>query len=368
MNKMKRMFAGVLALVMIMAGAIVAPTQADAAADIKDKIIYEKMDHASHWNADNPTAPIKEGYVFGGWFRAADAEAEGAELEAGTTNYYAPYTKDEMSQVSAGTAYAKFVPAQVLSVKAQNEAGTNANTTKANVRVMTSVDSRNYDFVGFDIWLVNKNKLYKDNDYTAKLPLQTTKVYDGIMAGGKEMLAEDIFGNLSDYVAVWKLGNIAKEHFAKIIYVRPYWITMDGTKVEGLAKYVHVEDQYNGYVSVPVNLLGGESVAAGVLNLVSSTSGLALAGDSEDIAFEAGRLMPEMAFNYDSKSNTVKMAGNVSTQGNASSKESLYANIRFKKSSFSATTNFTVTPISFADWDADTVDTLKVWDVQYVVK
>ena len=362
MNKIKRMFAGVLAFVMVVIGIVVTPTQADAAV-AEDMVIYEEYsaeDTAKYWKVDGKVAPIKEGYVFGGWFANVDAKGTTTEVSE-DGKYYDPLT------TVSGAAYAKFVPAQVLSIKAQNTETTKADSTITDVRVMTSLDSKNYEKIGFDIWLSNKNKLYKDDN--AKTQLETENIYKGVLRGGKPVDAVDIFGGVSRYVSVWQLGKVAQKYFGNIIYVRPYWITIDGTKVEGLAKYVHVEDEYLGYTSIPVNLLGGENVAAGVWSLKADKA-LVLAGDSETIAFEAGRVLPDMAFKFESDSQTVKMAGNAKEVNKYSEEltgenETLLANIRFKSSGVTAGTVFTVTPETFADWNEELV-TPRIWDVKYV--
>ena len=109
------------------------------AAVAEDKVIYEEVGSiANYWKADNKTAPVKAGYVFGGWFKTSTANAVGAEayVNGGATSYYAPLKSTELNTDEdadcdyTGTAYAKFVPAQVLSVKAQNSAATVTNSTE----------------------------------------------------------------------------------------------------------------------------------------------------------------------------------------------------------------------------------------------
>lgn len=343
----KKLTAGVLATGMISAGILVVPKQADAAI-VEDKVIYEEgYDIKTYWNAENPKAPVKAGYVFGGWYSAKE---ENAFL-----------TKEQAAQ--ATTAYAKFVPAQVLSVKAQNMADTTADTPTTYVRVISSLDSKNYSKVGFDIYLANSVKLYKNNDTQAKEPLETDKIYDGILVGKnkQEKRAVEIFGGVSKYVSVWQLTGIANAHFQKIIYVRPYWITMDGTKVEGLAKYVHIEDDYNNYISVPVNLLNKDvaaQVAAGAVNVTYGDATLTLK------EVEAGRMLPEMAAIQ--SANTIKMVGNALTPGEYNGNETLYANIRFKKPS--ADVEFEMEIGQFCTWGEDDVanmDKTEKWDVKY---
>ena len=346
----KKLTAGVMATGMIVAGILVIPKQADAAV-VEDKVIYEEgYDIKIYWDAENPKAPVKAGYVFGGWYSEKEENA------------YLTY--DEAKE--AETAYAKFVPAQVLSVKAQNMEGTGKTVTdKTHVRIISSLDSKNYARVGFDIYLANSKKLVKNDDYEKNEPLETDKIYDGILVGTgenkQEKHATAIFGGVSKYVSVWQLNNIAKAHWEKIIYVRPYWITKDGTKVEGLAKYVHIEDDYNNYISVPVNLLNKDvaaQVAAGAVNVTYGNTTLTLK------EVEAGRMLPEM--NATQSGNTIKMVGNAITPGQYNSNETLYANIRFKKPSVDV--DFEMEIGQFCTWGEDDVadmDKTEKWDVKY---
>ena len=356
---------GMLAVLMIAAVIMIAPKQVNAAV-VADTVIYvqdsDNYDIKQYWNADSTKriTPIKEGYVFGGWFEASTAGVEGAEQSAEGV-YYAPLEESDLQTSVPDTAYAKFVPAQVLSVKAQNQANISASSSKTHVRIISSLDSSNYEKVGFDIWLANKTQLLKSDNSA----LETTKIYTGLKEGDNVKTVAEVFGGVSEYLSVWQLNNVGNSNFSKIIYVRPYWITMDGTKVEGLAKYVHIEDDYLGYISVPVNLLSKDEVskvAAGAVNMTYDNASLELA-DTNAVSFEAGRLVPEMEFYHNTSGKTIQMSGNVATVGEYNSGECLFANIRFKKPA--ADTNFDMTTVQFCDWDEQVFSIDKVWDIKY---
>lgn len=338
----KKFTAGFLATAMVVTGIMIVPKNAEAAV-VEDKVVYDGDNYkiSDYWKEGSKTAPVKEGYVFGGWYADDEGKAHLTEETA----------------ADATEAYAKFVPASVLSVKAQNMAGTGTDESinKTYVRVITSLDSKDYQKVGFDIWLANKTQLFKDK--TAKTPLETNKIYDGLLVGDEEVDAANIFGGVSRYVGVWQLANVAKSNWEKIIYVRPYWITMDGTKVEGLAKYVHIEDEYEEYISVPVNLLTGEDVAAGILSMTYDT-------ELTFVEFEEGRLLPVMNYYHDEVNNTIKMVGNATKVDENVSANGIYANIRFKKPD--ATTQFEMKISDFSNWAEKPIDTVKAWDVKYV--
>lgn len=365
-NLVTKLTAGVLVIGMVLAGVIATPQNADAAV-VADKVIYEpykeEVIKANYWTADKKIAPVKEGYVFGGWFEKVATSTENTEtyISNSVTEYYDPLT------TVSGDAYAKFVPAQVLSVKAQNgvEEGMK-EITKAEdisdsnpmwVRVMTAQDSKNYETIGFDIYLANKKKPVDNAD--GDEILESNKVFEKVYIGNTLTDVEDIFGDAAHYVSVWKLAKINYAGNAdKIIYVRPYWYTMDGTKAYGLAKYVHIEDDYLNYISVPVNLLGGEKIAAGAVNM-TYTGDTAL----EMVGFETGRIFADMSYNH--TGSTIKMVGNTDKAVNEYNlDETIYANLRFKEPA--TTTEFNITKGEFCGWDEVIItDMKKVWDVRY---
>ena len=364
-------------------------------------VIYdESYSISDYWSTENKVAPVKAGYVFGGWFQeVAEGTQDSEQLlsaDGTTTLTCVPLTKDDIDSnndnlIDEGlVAYAKFVPAQVLSVKAQNSQIKNTETQEMEkitadniddisssnpmwIRIMSSTDSKNYKKVGFDIYLANKTRV-KTRD--GEKLLETTKIYDGVLEGDEVVKANDIFGGVSQYVSVWKLSEIdTPSNKDKIIYVRPYWYTMDGTKVEGLAKYVHIEDDYMNYISVPVNLLNKEDVAKLAAGRVTVTY-----DNAEDKAIalsfkevEAGRLLPEM-FGYQS-GNVIKIMGNakevdaenIDDMGNL---ETIFANIRFQKpeGDTDVDVDFHIRFLEFCDWSEADVVIDEKWDVRYDVK
>ena len=379
-NFLCKLTAGVVAIAIVATGIIALPKQvvAENSSAIKDTVIYEPFSAddiaENYWTADEKTAPVKEGYVFGGWFEQVEVKTPETEIviNGDEVTYYNPLTTVE------GAAYAKFVPAQVLSVKAQNEAKVDADYIASMkekvtnggkitedeafyVRLITSLDSANYEKIGFDIYLANRIKVYKNA--TEQTPTETNLMYRGIMVNGSAVSANDIFGGESEYLGVWQLSKIDyPDNAALIIYVRPYWITTDGTKVNGLAKYVHIEDDYLGYINVPINLLGGEAVSAGAVNMTytnSSSTPLELVG------FEKGRIFAEMYHTYTDK--TVQMLG-VTDKAVGSydeAGETIYANLRFKKPSVTTEFHILDEDNQFCNWDEEYVDVKKVWDTKY---
>ena len=390
----KKLTAGMLAAGMILTGIVVPSQQVDAegTVTIKDTVIYDDSYNIKDYWDNGKKAPVKDGYVFGGWFKeeattTADNKEELKAEDGSVTKICIPLAKTDIdsngdNKVDDGVvAVAKFVPAQVLSVKAQNgvpqggkKIESASDISEENpmwVRVMTSQDSENYDKIGFDIYLANK--LQPTNNADGTKILETNKVFSKVYVGDELTEAESIFGENSHYVCVWKLDQINYSGNAdKIIYVRPYWITKDGTKVNGLAKYVHIEDEYKGYISVPVNINRTKDIAAGAINM-SYTEGLELAtDDSGNVLLEKGRIFPDMAFNPDTTSQTIKMVGNESTVGiYDNSEETIYANIRFKMPTTNVTLNFDMSLVKFCDWGEAVLTNgteVKVWDIEYEIE
>ena len=128
---------------------------------------------------------------------------------------------------------------------------------------------------------------------------------------------------------------------SSLFSLRPYWITLDGTKVEGAAKYVHIEDEYLNLISVPVNLSSVEGVAAGTVTM-SYDQNLTLYG------CEKGRLLTAMRFWNNAENNEIRMIGNASELNEDVRADGILANIRFKKPE--ASTAFTING-TFMKWD-----------------
>lgn len=167
-----------------------------------------------------PEAP--EGYLFAGWYTM-----EG-------TTYKAVSNPTEGAEY-----YAKFVPEEVLGIKAQisktltDDNAENDGTTAA-IRFVTSIDnSKAYQHVGFNI--------KKGSTGTAEDAKTTNYIYRTLYAvnasdsngEAEEYVPEELFHEASYYFKTWTIRNIAEAAYNTEITVIPYWITLDGTRVEG---------------------------------------------------------------------------------------------------------------------------------------
>lgn len=359
-----------LILALVVSCIIVIPVVSEAA-EVAGSVTTEKgiqyvpCDMSEYWSRTRKTAPEKADYVFGGWYTETDGVFT-AIKEADVT------VEPDTGKATMSGTYAKFVKAEVLSVKAQVDVDTQNNgldrANAASIRLVSGLDSKNYQRVGFKVLLANSKPVYKDNDNEKKEPLETKKIYTGLKIGDADPLSPaSIFGEQADFLSVWRLDNISKANDSKIINVTPYWITMDGTKVEGLSKYVHVEDSYKGYISVPINLRTAKKIAAGTLTL-TYPAGLVL--EEEKVEYDGVFPASEMIC-HDDGNGSVKLVGNAEVVNTAVDANGIYANLRFTvgNSGYEGDGKGTILTFStrdefFCNWEEEEVP-MDVWDIKY---
>ncbi len=165
------------------------------------------------WYSKTPDAP--DGYVFAGWYTTSDC----------TT----PIGED----VTSGTAWAKWAPKNVLSVKFQLTNGTTTESTSTGLRLVTTVDSTYYKAVGF---------IFNMGSGDSK-PAMTDTVYNTIVGGGNTYYPDQSgFDDASQYFMVFELGGMPHAAFGTDVVVKPAWVTLDGTKVIGVTNDVNVSE------------------------------------------------------------------------------------------------------------------------------
>jgi len=273
--------------------------------------------------------------------------------------------ESEVKDAKSVNACAKFVPAEVLSVRTQIEKETetkNGNTTSTFVRLLSAVNGLDYQNVGFDIYYNKKH--HETNENATNI----TKVFSTLKndeSGAEPISPTKIFGAAATHFTVLRLASIPAKNYEYVIYVTPQWTTLDGTLVEGQGKYVRIMDGYaeNHYISVPINFFTGSEVAAGQIEM-NYPSNL------EMVDFEAGTIMPEMSHN-DNKAGTVKIVGLVeSGKTQVEPKSGIYANVWFKikegESVGNTTLDFQLNNLSFANWSEEFVTDLQTWNYKYL--
>lgn len=364
MKTMKRILASFLVVAMLVAGIMISPVGVDASETEqivkteKNGVIYvsdnTNLKFSNYWTTGNKTVPVRPGFVFGGWYTQ-----DGDNMKA--------IKESEVKDATSVNACAKFVPAEVLSVRAQIEKAVEDNNgdTKSGrsyVRLLSGVNGLDYQNVGFDIYY-NKKHHETNEDAT-----NITKVFSSLKndeSGTEPITADTIFGDAATHFSVLRLADIAKKNYTYVIYVTPQWTTLDGTLVEGQGKYVRIIDGYaqNHYISVPVNFFAGSEVTAGQIEMSYPSS-------LEVVDFDAGTIMPDMVHN-DDKAGTVKIVGNVEKGKTLVEPETgIYANVWFKVKSGETVENteldFTLNNSSFANWDEKFVTDLQAWNYTYL--
>ena len=190
---------------------------------------YEWFDDISTYRTKNgdyyENCPQKEGYVFGGWF-------------SDSTDTSAAIGKD----VTEGSAWAKFVPEDTLSIKAQINTSlqgkdlTNTELDKVNLRLCTAVDSLKYNSVWFDVTAGDgETKSYSMQEVYASIKVKE----DESNLKDKLVNPSSVFGKAASRFATLRITGIpnTSQEFIKLdISVTPYWITKDGSKAIGITR------------------------------------------------------------------------------------------------------------------------------------
>ena len=321
-----------IALVAVMAigaGIVSYSNEAQAAVDdakIPTAIAYKQIADASSYATDqkapkaNEVTDLGEGYLFAGWY----------EDSAGNT----PITDGKKVTQDS---YAKFVPAYILGVKSQvaykdtkdskdYKTQVRSDSPFVTLRLVSAVDSKQYQEVGFAITAKKPNS---DEESTWNTHTDyKKKVYSKLKQNGQDVSASDMFGTNASYFFTYEVRNIPSgENFETAFYATPYWVTLDGTRVEGLSKYSHVEDYYEGLLSVPVYVKSSEKAAAGIVSVEFEKDKVTF--DS----YESGKLFEE-GLAVDHKDGTVKCVANVKDITSEKSADGLFINLRFKMTGF----------------------------------
>lgn len=97
------------------------------------EVIGNVYDVSSYRGTESYTYPTPTGLVFAGWYTDAD------------------FTTPLGTDVKEGTAYAKFVDSNVLTILNQLPLDVSANAPTTNLRILTSIDCDKYTQVGFTV-------------------------------------------------------------------------------------------------------------------------------------------------------------------------------------------------------------------------
>ena len=163
---------------------------------------------------DTYTAPVKDGYVFAGWF------TDGA------------MTEPLPESVTTGCAYACFVDEQVLSVKCQLTDGTTAQSEQTDLRLLTGISSLRLSGVTFRL-------SWEDAE------LVQCDVYQQLLAHDIQIdRASQVFGSDAAYFLTCTVTGIPQNRYGDTITITPAWYTLDGTFVTGMARSLRISDGF----------------------------------------------------------------------------------------------------------------------------
>lgn len=233
-------------IIAIICSVIFAVGAADNTSEEYWKVVLMDVDDYRS-DSNNLIAPEYNGsgeYIFAGWF--TDKEC----------------TEAISKQTTTGSAYAKFVPADILGVKAQvnvelsdhdttNDDEKEDGTNSGAIRFVTSVDSLMYSQIGFvlnrggDDEVRSSNKVYKQLYATGEAQDGNTKT--------EEYVPRNLFNAASEYFKTWTYTKMPSLAYDTDITVTPFWKTLDGTTVKGTTsvkcvnmgrqwKYIFVDD------------------------------------------------------------------------------------------------------------------------------
>ena len=233
----------------------------ESSTSVEKEAIMQKYTDAVPGTAPNTNIP--EGYVFAGW-----------------------YADEERSEIltEAGEGWAKFVDENIFLVKSQITAGTTAVNGKADIRFITTVDTKYYQNVGFVVTINGKTKT-----------ILSDTVYKQIYAVGATS-GETItynpkteFSSQSEWFMTYTLRNVPNISFGTVLTAKACWTTQDGTVV------------YGKQVKKTINM--------GIFETDSVDEGMILNCDSKNYLVNDGGTVDVTTANYKEGTGAFKSAG-----------------------------------------------------------
>lgn len=372
----KKIFIGILSVAVIGTMFMFVSNDTNAASPTS-KVTYQVVKYDEFKGCiDNHKAPKctlnddASGYLFAGWYKQSGSDALIVE------------SSEDISE--SETILAKFVPARLTGVYWQNRADVEkSDVTSTDLRMVSTVDSLNYKEVGFNVYGREKNPdgTYSDwlmYGYNEEKELKSTKAYTGLNVYkvgengeleqvGNAKTPADLYGqDAADFkFTTASLTGIPKDAYETIVAVKPYWVTLDGTYVEGIGEFNRVQDGIDGIINVSVNVREADPIAAGMLSVSYKPANF------ECVGVECGKVFEEMNFNVDEETGTVTCVGNVLGSTDNANPNDVYVNLRMKKTGTNdlaagaAEFNVTTNEESFCNISEQFVTNVQVWDVRY---
>ena len=186
-------------------------------ADAGEPIIVNHTDISEYRNESGNTAPAdKEGYIFAGWYTDETC------------------TKAVDENTTDGSAYAKYIDENVLTVKFQIPTTTNSASKSTTLRLVSSIDSLDYQNVSFEVSYTDSSSTKKSHTGTTKNAYTALTGYNGMTE--LSYAPDEQFSKASEYFVALNINNIPNDAFNYAFTVTPKWTTPDGTVVEGATR------------------------------------------------------------------------------------------------------------------------------------
>ena len=348
----KKITAGVLASALILTAAGLPggkeqKVQASGSTADETAIYTETLDISTYRkdgnSAPRPSDGAHKDWIFAGWYETAECDT--------------PVAKE----TAAGMKVAKFVPAELLSIRCQTLNGTDENSPSSKLRIVSTVDNLKYSRVGFELQMKKADGTTKTAIYDTKsVCKEVVETEDGVSF----QYAPADFHPMANYFTTVTVTGISNANFSKGFYIRPYWETLDGTLVYGVSRYARVEDSYLGIINVPVRLYSGAQVAKGSLTVDYDSSRYTYYPNRDESYDLAEGFFTEMV--------AVDGEGSVTCTGETGgadvTADGMYVNLRFQLKKGSSVpedgSTFAVANVSFQNQDGN-AKTINVPDIVY---
>ena len=280
----KLMFSG--AFVLCMAFAILFTVFYTKASGETTGVVYEQC-------AKGDTVPTKEGFLFGGWYQQENDENAVVSPEQGQIYY------------------AKFVPENVLGIKAQvsNTILEDSAVQTAAIRFVTTIDSVQYKKIGFLVQKGTGEEKEANVTNTVYTSLYQVTDQDGTLGNAPEEVSPAIFDAASKYFKTYTIRKVPDSAYNTDITITPYWITLDGTKVVG-TKSIKTVNLGRSWVYVDASANVDEEVYGTYdhpfIKLEDALNGIRLENGGKVIVKENGTIAVPADFNWTKHTVAVK--------------------------------------------------------------
>jgi len=188
---------------------------------------YRQHKDTNGYYVDYPSLTYEDGsdynqYIFAGWFHTKNST-----------------TTTILNATTSGPAYAKFIPASLLSSKVQLGTGTTMDSAFAPIRILSCILDLALAKLACSLKIENEESVI----YTS------TNIYVGLYAGANYKFFAKDMNPYATYISAIVPNSIANEHFSDILTIKTGYVTIDNTLVLGHSYRNKLED----YITAEIN-------------------------------------------------------------------------------------------------------------------